>query len=691
MSLSKVVIVGFALQALCFSRGVRAQFDPRNPEIGPFPSDFLTVPDSAQRTGSRVNLPLPDCNAFPSDCGELTLINHLDGFNPTGRMTVKFSAPVNPDTLRDGLLYIWLDPVLPGRFNLGPSGRVTVINQPVYDPATNTAYAKPDEILESGRRYLIVVTDKVRDLNGDPVEAELGFNLCLAKQIGGDYCAQLSDALASVRSSLGSANVVNASLYTTLASSAWFEQVLPVIEQTSANFARTGSPNSIAMSTVQGLLVHRQTTATQFSDLPVPLTPSLIAQFNVGTLAFGSFQSPRFIGPTFAIPNTPTLSTPVPVGTEEIFFHVWLPKSPAPARGYPVILAGHGFGDNSFGLATAVATANAAGYAVIGMNAVGHGRGPKTTVRLFRADGSVAEFPANGRGIDLNGDGTIDDGEGCLVVAPGAPLGFRDCFRQTVVDFLQLIHAVRTGIDLDGDGRFDLDPSLITYFGQSLGGGYGTALTAVSPDIKASVLNVAFGPQTDTRLSSQRGISRGFLAFRQPSLLNNGADFVDDLPLRFQPVKLRTTPGSAAIQEVFDRVDWLEAVTSPVVLAPFIKSATLPGQGIKRVLFQMALGDQTVANPSTTSIIRAANVTNQVSLYRFDIAKSVDPTLPPNPHTFLIPVGSNATAAIAFAALQQGFTFLASGSVVVPDVNTLLRPLFGKDLFEEPPVTLPEK
>jgi hypothetical protein len=65
--------------------------------------------------------------------------------------------------------------------------------------------------------------------------------------------------------------------------------------------------------------------------------------------------------------------------------------------------------------------------------------------------------------------------------------------------------------------------------------------------------------------------------------------------------------------------------------------------------------------------------------------------LPANPHTFLVPLGSNASTLIGFAALQQGFTFLASGSTVVPDVNPLVKPLLGKDLFEEPPVFLPEQ
>ena len=36
-------------------------FAPNRQEIGPFPSDALTVEDARQRTGRRVNLPLPDC------------------------------------------------------------------------------------------------------------------------------------------------------------------------------------------------------------------------------------------------------------------------------------------------------------------------------------------------------------------------------------------------------------------------------------------------------------------------------------------------------------------------------------------------------------------------------------------------------------------------------------------------------
>ena len=44
-----------------------------------FPTDTLTVPDPAQATGLRVNLPLPDCTAQPSTCSEISALNLLDG------------------------------------------------------------------------------------------------------------------------------------------------------------------------------------------------------------------------------------------------------------------------------------------------------------------------------------------------------------------------------------------------------------------------------------------------------------------------------------------------------------------------------------------------------------------------------------------------------------------------------------
>src|SRR5437870_2230407 len=117
---------------------VVVQFDPSNPEIGPFPTDFLTVADSTQLTGRRVNLPLPNCDAQPSLCMQLGLINQLDGFNVRPRLRVRFSGPVDTSTLRKGIFFVALDKLTSDEAGLQQPGDTVPINEVVYDSAINT-------------------------------------------------------------------------------------------------------------------------------------------------------------------------------------------------------------------------------------------------------------------------------------------------------------------------------------------------------------------------------------------------------------------------------------------------------------------------------------------------------------------------------------------------------------------------
>src|SRR5262245_8308028 len=166
---SALLVLGF--QTLLTGEVV-VQFDPSNPEIGPFPTDFLTVPDSAQLTGRRVNLPPLNCDEQPSICTQLASINQLDGFNVQPRLRVRFSGPVDTSTLRKGIFFLALDHLTSDEMGLQQPGDTIPINQAVYDPATNTAYAKPDAALDQRRRYMIVVTNEVHDVTGNPVAAD---------------------------------------------------------------------------------------------------------------------------------------------------------------------------------------------------------------------------------------------------------------------------------------------------------------------------------------------------------------------------------------------------------------------------------------------------------------------------------------------------------------------------------------
>jgi hypothetical protein len=82
----------------------------------------------------------------------------------------------------------------------------------------------------------------------------------------------------------------------------------------------------------------------------------------VESISFGLFLSPLYLsvaGPsTGTIPTTPTnLPISAPTLIEPVSYHVFLPAaSSKPTAGFPVIIYGHGLGDNQFGSPTFVAS-----------------------------------------------------------------------------------------------------------------------------------------------------------------------------------------------------------------------------------------------------------------------------------------------------------------------------------------------
>lgn len=673
-------------------------FDPRTPSIGPFPTDFLTVPDPAQVTGRRVNMPLPDCSRETSACGELALVNQLDGFSLQPRVRVVFSAPVNPDTLRDGIKFVWLDRIRTDEAGLGPVGTLTPINEVVWDGATNTAYAKPDAFFDQSRRYALFVTDAVKDTRGNAVVADEGFLACLAGSIGGDYCVRLGDAVREFGSAAGPARVVGGSVFTTATATAALESARRQLDVFAPGFERL---RVVSIADVASITWHKQvrTSGERFEDAAFPAPVALLASVGTGRVAFGSIASPRYLLraglPIF--PGTPTGAQLEPQGTDRLPFHVWLPASPPPSGGYSVVLAGHGITDSRFGLPTALnAGLIQRGVAIVAMNAFGHGFGADSTLRVTGRGGDTIELPGGGRGIDLDGDGAISDSEGCIIAVPGAPVNIRDCLRQSAVDWMAMVRAIRLGMDLDGDGTVDLNGDRISLIGQSLGSFYGAMVMAVDPSVISGVLNVGGGSASGLLTNSAyRPLFQAYLGYRTPALLNtvrNGIpDFIDNLPLRYEPVRTSSIPGAIEIQNLLSVLEWIETPGAPYAYATHFRSSTLPGVPLKRVLFQFAYGDQNVPNPVNTQLIRAANMRELSQFVRYDRLRAAVPALSANPHTFILNIaGSAPAAALAIAAQTQAASFLLGSSDAVPDANAQLRQLIGLDLFETP-AFLPEQ
>ncbi len=370
-------------------------------------------------------------------------------------------------------------------------------------------------------------------------------------------------------------------------------------------------------------------------------------------------------------------------------FQLFLPSGAKPAGGYPVAIFGHGFTDSMYGAPWTVASSFAArGIATLAIQVVGHGGGGQGMLTVT-SGGNTVTLPAGGRGYDQNGDGLIDATEGVNAAAPYTVLGSRDGLRQTAVDLMQLISVVDNGMDVDGDGRADLDRERIYYTGQSFGGIYGTILLGVEPRIKAGVPNVPGGSITEVaRLGAFRPLTGIALASRLPSLINlppaGGINFNENIPLRDRAPVVNNVPGAMAIQQLLDRNEWAQQAGNPVSYAPFIRATPLPGNSVKPVLIQFARGDQTVPNPTTTAIVRAGKLADVTVQYRNDLAHAANPAVPKNPHTFLTNIASPAAAAFAIGAQQQIAEFFLSNGKAVTD------PDGPGPFFEVPSKDLPE-
>lgn len=377
-------------------------------------------------------------------------------------------------------------------------------------------------------------------------------------------------------------------------------------------------------------------------------------------------------------------------GTNEIYFNVFLPSGPPPSNGWPVVIAGHPVNNSKNVMPLNVASSMAKyGVATIAINATGHGFGPRSTLTVNRTVGAPITFPEGGRGIDQNDDGAIEDSEGLSTKQPRTAVELSDGFRQTAVDLMQLARVIEVGMDVDGDGLRDLDPSRIYYLGNSLGGGYGTVFLGVAPNVRAGVISAPFDPVPGVFLGIRRTVPASQLAARQPPLLNfPGITAIDGLamtgplffdenrPLRNQipltvgladlttrviqsPV-INTVTGAMEIQALFENLEWVSQAGSPLAYAPHLRKAPLAGMAAKSVLFQIAKGDQTANNPSTTAIIRAGDLADSTLYYRHDLFWSLHPTLTTNPHGFAVSVGNAIFKPISLAVQDQAGQFFFS-------------------------------
>ena len=742
---SMTIAIPFAGPALA---AVEPSFDLSDPSTAPFPSDRFTVPDDPgdpNNTGLRVDLPMPDCASRPGDCSNIETVNKLDGFNLLPRISIPFSGAIDPGSVGSRSVFfvrlgtaVRRDDDQDGEDDGGDAeqreSRVIGINQAIWDPATNTLHAHADELLEQYTRYLLVVTTGIRDAGGAPIEPADRFERFLhddGARHGRDatlerYRKSLHRGLerAKERLHLHRRSIAAASVFTTQTVTSVLERIRDRIDASTpapATFLLATDPAVPGPGTARALfsasaiekMVFREHVG--FSTLPsgdrapkftlVDRTPSvaLLRIFDgaVGQIAFGKFAAPVYLAGDGLIPIVGTLAgIPAVQQTGDLHFTLFLPSGERPSSGWPVAIFGHGLGqhDKNLDVFTIAGSLAAHGIATIAINFVGHGFGPAGTLALtLLPGGRIVSVPAGGRGEDRNGDGIIGPQEGFNLVPPGLIVA-RDSRSQSAIDLMQLVRVIQVGMDADGDGVADLDASRVYYVGQSLGATVGIMAVALDRGIRASVLNVMNGLQYEefrlgTVFRPQLGVA---LANRIPRLFNNRsascpgngcAAFDENLPFRDQPPLTNDVAGAMGIQELLDRGEWVSMQAAPIAFAPHLRKEARPDVPARPVLIQIAKGDQTAPNTSTSALLRAGDLLDRTTLFRNDLAFAAPPCsggagkpcVDKDPHRFLTRTDASRTApnfAIALQAQEQVATFFASDGSTIVDPDGAGGPLF---------------
>jgi hypothetical protein len=694
------------------SSAVRVKFDMSDPAASPFPSDRFSVREWSNITHRRVNLPKPDCAVRVSDCQDIAVINTLDGFSTQPRITVPFTGAIDPNSVTSDTVYLLnLGDVQTGR---GIGTRVG-INQRLWDPASNTLVFEPDELLQEHSRYVLIVTDGVRDAQGKAIkrvnfddDGDDRSSQSLRGRGHDEYQRDLRDATRVLRGH-NHHRIAAASVFTTQSSTGDLVKIMRQIKATtpqSASFmlgSLAGVSGGAAVrsvfstANVQAIQFNRQVTTTPTYQTGFLPTPALgIVPGAVGQIAYGKFSSPSYQTAGQYIPATPTgrNGSPQVQGSNELVFQLFVPAGAKPAGGWPVAIFGHGFTDSMYGAPWTVASVFASkGVATLAINVVGHGGGNLGTLNVVGTDGVTVTLPAGGRGFDQDGNGAIDSTEGVNAAPPNNIIGSRDGLRQTVIDLMQLVRQVEVGIDIDGDGSADLNAQRIYYAGQSFGGIYGTKLLGVEPNIQAGVPNVPGGSITEVaRLGGFRFLTAIALATRVPQLLNVAPtpnvpvpfnlNFNENMPLRDLPPVVNNVPGATAIAQVLDRFEWVQQSGNPVSYASLIRKSPVAGSAAKRVIVQFAKGDTTVPNPTSSAILRAGALQDRATYFRNDLAVAANAGVPKNPHTFLTNIGIPASVPYAIAAQSQIAAFFASNGLLTIDPD-------GAGPFFESPIALP--
>ena len=635
------------------------------------------------------------------------MLNELDGFSTRPLVVIPFDGDIDPMTAPGNVFFVSLGDTTHDWTDSGPDsipsderdheglrrrsgfGRIIGVNQIVWDPATRVLHAKADRLLEEHARYALVVTSGIRAPTGQPLSASEAFRSYQRALDSPDnrwYRKSLAAAeWAARRATPQPHEVVAVSSFTTQSVTYLREKITTQILSAAPppapdfNILHGGGRAIFEFDRIESITHNQQIVPDKAAEpgQPYNLTGMRWSPGAVGRIAFGRFTAPDYmIHPgEYIPPRRSRTDVAAPQGSNTLHFTLILPSGPRPANGWPVIVFGHGGNGTRATTPLEIASIPAShGFALICIDNVGHGRGPVSTLTLRMVDGSNVTVPAPGRGFDQDGDGAIGTAEGLLATGSLEIALHTDATLQSGADHLSLIRLIQRGIDADGDGRTEVDPSRIYFFGQSLGAHQGLQLVAYAQPVRASYLVAPFGTAVEARRFSRRSVMGSLLAARRPSLLNAGHGlrsiggvpveapiFDENVPFRGMPPVTNTVPGAMAIQRFWDRIEWRGQIGDATVLAAKLRKRPPTAVSARPLVIWLGRGDQSAMLTESSSIIREGELEDRTVLYRHDLFFAANPTSVKTSHTVYRFQGPSAPTNSITVAIQQQFSrFFAS-------------------------------
>jgi dienelactone hydrolase len=536
--------------------GTRVDFDPLDPgRVTPYPCDIYNEPDMNTPTGMRRVLP-EEIRPFNIRAGEL---EKGDGFSTFPRIVLPLTGPVHerfvsaePAETQDPAGPLFLVNADPDSAGYGERVALLVEEDPFGMALAEPEHALtvfPARPLEPGTTYALVVTRRLTDPGGGPVEPSETFRRILGQEA--------DPRLDSAREVIGPvADALQSPDFELPLPAKDLALVLPFTTRSSENL--TGDLVAIRdfLALTSPQVPPRIVVTSSSEDPPEGSIPhEHIGRFVKGTVECRDFRGEDGLFNLDRIHRRPWEAPAVPLE-----FILTIPRGVSESHPAGLVIFLHGIDDVKEQLYPFADSLAREGIAAIAIDTVEHG-----TRQTDPALPAWLPFLS------------IQD------IARG-----RDNMRQTEADLLSLTRAVQWSLN-GALGEPILKTERLVFTGFSLGGILGSGYLALEPSIQGAALFVMGGPFTE-------------IAVRNEILEPGGPVFLLLANL------LGILPGSTAEllgagaglnQEILDPGD-------PISFAPYVNGTALTSSDtMKDLLLIEALDDTTMANRTTENMARA--------------------------------------------------------------------------------------